>query len=48
MLIFQEGATRAKIGRSSLIYNPSTRQERHECNTSDTNATRVRHERSAT
>ena len=26
---------------SSLIYNTSARHERHECNTSDTNATRV-------
>ena len=31
--------------RSSLIYNTSARLERHECNTSDTNATRVRHQR---
>ena len=34
--------------RSSLIYNTNARQERHECDTSDTSVTRaapVRHER---
>ena len=30
--------------RSSLIYNKSTRHKRHECDTSDTNATLVWHE----
>ena len=30
---------------SSLIYNTSVRHERHECNTSDTSATRALHER---
>ena len=30
--------------RSNLIYNTSDRHERHECNTSATLATRVRHE----
>ena len=29
------------IDRSSLIYNPSARHEQHECDTSDTNATRA-------
>ena len=31
------------VFRSSLIYNTSARHERHEYDTSDTNATRVRH-----
>ena len=31
------------ILRSSLIYNTSARNERHEYDTSDTNATRVQH-----
>ena len=31
-----------KIKRSSIIYNTSARHEWHECDTSDTNATRVR------
>ena len=31
--------------RSSPIYNTSDRHERHECNTSDKSATRVRQER---
>ena len=29
--------------RSSLIYYTSDRHERHECNTSDANATQVQH-----
>ena len=31
------------VPRSSLIYNTSFRHEGHECNTNDTNVTRVRH-----
>ena len=30
--------------RSSLIYYTSDRHERHECNTSDANATQVQHQ----
>ena len=33
-----------EIYRSSLIYNTSVRHEQHECDTSDTNATRAQHE----
>ena len=33
----------ASTTRPSLIYNASARHERHECDTRDTNATRVRH-----
>ena len=34
--------------RSSLIYNASARQERHECDTSDTSATVVQHKATLT
>ena len=36
-------ANKTCLSRSSLISNTSARHERHECNTSDKNATRVRH-----
>ena len=36
-------ANKTCLSRSNLISNTSARHERHECNTSDKNATRVRH-----
>ena len=36
-------ALTSEFFRSSLIYNTCARHERHECDTSDTNVTRVQH-----